>query len=346
MDTKKTIRKILFAAIWLVMGGGMVTLLVAAIGKKNKELCSDYAITVKTKQNNFFVDEKDVLTMLKTATKGNIRGQSMSAFNLHKLEAFLEDNVWIKDAQIYFDNKDVLHVTVTEREPIARIFTVSNRSFYIDNTLKQLPLSGKVSLQVPLFTGFPDKMNSSNDSILLDKTRTIGEFISNDPFWSAQVAQVNITGNKNFEMIPVVGNHVVKLGNGDDIGKKFHRLFVFYKEVLAKTGLDKYASIDVQYDGQVVAVKGKTMTRVDSLQLRKNVEKLLLEAQKMESDTAFTTNQGNDKPFLKIDSTTAAKKELSNSNDKSKSPNPLKSTLKPGSNEIPKKPKAVLSKKN
>ena len=89
MDTKKTIRKILFISMWLVIGGGMLTLLIAAMGKKNKEYCSDYAISINTKQKIFFVDEKDVLKLLMDATKGNIKGQPMSAFNLRRLEELL-----------------------------------------------------------------------------------------------------------------------------------------------------------------------------------------------------------------------------------------------------------------
>ncbi|MFI5133945.1 MAG: cell division protein FtsQ/DivIB [Chitinophagales bacterium] len=305
MDTKKTIRKILFTTVWIVLGGGMFTLLLAAIGKKNKEQCSDYIINIKGKQDNFFVENKDVLQLLTAATKGNIKGQPMSAFNLHKLEELLEDNVWIKDAQLYFDNKDVLHITVTERDPIARIFTTAGNSYYIDNSSKRMPLSEKMSARVPVFTGFPEKTGDAKESALLNEVKKTAEFIMNDPFWMSQVAQIDITADKNFEMIPVVGNHTVKLGNGEDISKKFNRLFIFYKDVLSKTGFDKYASIDVQYAGQVVAIKGRTMTKVDSVQLRKNVEKLLLQAQQMQSDTTFTTNPVIEKPVIKEDSTTA-----------------------------------------
>ena len=290
MDTKRTIRKILFATIWLLIGGGMLTLLLAAIGKKNKEHCSDYIITIKANQNNFFVDEKDVTKLLTAATNGNIKGQTMSAFNLRRLEGMLEDNVWIKDAELYFDNQDVLHVTVTEREPVARIFTTTGNSFYIDNTVRRMPLSDKMSARVPVFSGFPGReFVSEEDKLLLKDIKAIAEFILSDPFWMSQVAQINITPERNFEMIPVVGNHVVKLGDGQSMDKKFHRLFVFYKDVLSKTGFDAYKNIDVEYAGQVVADKGKPMTKIDSIQLKKNVDKLLMDAQKMENDTTFTT---------------------------------------------------------
>ena len=290
MDTKKTIRKILFISLWLVIGGGMLTLLIAAMGKKNKENCSDYTINIKSNHNLLFVNEKDVLVLLTNATNGNIKGQSMSNFNLRSLEELLKDNVWIKDAKLYFDNKDVLHVSVTEREPVARVFTTTGNSFYLDNETKRMPLSDKMSIEVPVFSNFPTAgFVSERDKNLLEDIKNTADFILNDSFWMSQVAQINITEERNFEMIPTVGNHLVKLGDGEDIEKKFHRLYIFYKEILSKTGFNEYKTIDVEYAGQVVADKGKT-SKVDMAQLKKNVDKLLTESQKMESDTTFTTN--------------------------------------------------------
>ena len=162
----------------------MFTLLLAAIGKKNREQCRDYSITIKATQNNFFVNEKDVQKLLMSATSGNIKSQLLSSFNLHQLEQLLEDNTWIKDAELYFDNRDILHITIIEREPIARIFTTAGSSFYIDNTAKQLPLSEKLSAKVPVFTGFPEKkMLTHTDSLLLDDVKikvASGEYFLNN----------------------------------------------------------------------------------------------------------------------------------------------------------------------
>jgi len=190
----------------------------------------------------------------------------------------------------------------------------------------------------------------------------MAQYIFSDPFWMAQVAQVDITTERNFEMIPVVGNHLVKLGNGENIDKKFHRLFVFYKEVLSKTGFAKYKVIDVQYAGQVIALKQSDEAKVDSVQLRKNVEKLLRQAQQPQTDTITTTKPLTEKPNIKVDSATAptinlkataGKKMLpapkeslrtGQADKKPTSPNPVKSFLKPKPDEK-KIPKAVMPKK-
>jgi len=223
MNAKVAVRKVLFVTVWLTIGAGMLTLLIAAIGKKNHGLCRDYSITIKSTPNNFFIGEKDVQKLLIAAMNGNIKGQHVSSFNLHQLEQLLEDNDWINDAELYFDNHDVLHISITEREPIARIFTTTGNSFYIDSLGRKMPLSDRISARVPVFTGFPGKKILGNkDSLLLNDVTTTAKFIYNDPFWMAQAAQIDITPERNFEMIPVVGNHTIKLGNGENIDQKLH----------------------------------------------------------------------------------------------------------------------------
>ncbi|MFX8645035.1 hypothetical protein ABTM18_20020, partial [Acinetobacter baumannii] len=67
------------------------------------------------------------------------------------------------------DNTRVLNVKITEREPVARVFTAGGESFYVDSNALRLPLSDKLSARVPVFTNFPsNKQQLANaDSIIL-----------------------------------------------------------------------------------------------------------------------------------------------------------------------------------
>lgn len=286
----------------LVICAGLLVLLVAAIGKKNREHCSDLAITIRGVQNNFFLDQKDVLSIISTATGGKIKGQTISTINLRKLEQLLEKNTWIQDAELYFDNQDVLHVIVYEREPIARVFALDGKSFYLDSSAYVIPLSDKKTADVPVFTSFPTTRNMSDkDSVLLKDIRNISQYIISHDFWMSQVEQVDITPARNFEMVPTIGNHVVKLGDGNDIAQKFHRLFVFYKDVMSKTGFEKYSIVDVQFAGQVIGSRSQ-LAKVDSVQLRKNVEQLLRESQEMQQDSLpQQINQTTEKPLIHLE---------------------------------------------
>ncbi|MEO6612289.1 MAG: hypothetical protein ABIT05_06110 [Chitinophagaceae bacterium] len=332
MNAKTTIRKVLFIAVWLCIGGGMFTLLLAAISKKNQGKCRDYSITIKGPRDNFFIDKKDVGQLLINATHGNIKGQPVVSFDLHELESMLEQNTWIDEAELYFDNQDILHITVVEKEPVARVFTLTGNSFYIDSLGRKMPLSDKLSARVPVFTGFPDKKQlSAKDSLLLNDVRVTANYIINDEFWMSQVAQIDITPQRTFEMIPVVGNHLVKLGSGGNIGQKFHRLMIFYQQVLSKTGFDRYKLIDVQYKGQVVASRYTGDPKVDSIQLRKNVEKLLQQSRNAQNDTLIRPMTVTGRYDIDIDPALAPATDLPAiiNPEKHKDPNPRLDKVSP-----------------
>jgi cell division protein FtsQ len=248
----------MFITLWVVIGAGMVTLLAAAMRRQKNDKCTDYSINIKGAKANLFVDANDIKKIITAGAKGKIKGQSISSINLRQLEQKLEESVWVKDAELYFDNNNELHVTVTEREPVARVFNTAGKSFYVDREINRMPLSDKLTANVPVFTGFPDrKVIMKKDSLLLKDISETAQVIMNDPFWMAQVSQIDITKEGQMEMIPTVGNHLVRLGTAAGIDKKLYRLYVFYKQVMSKTGFEAYKVIDVQFEGQVVGERSE-----------------------------------------------------------------------------------------
>lgn len=274
-------------AVWLAIGTGMLTLLIAAIGRQKKETCKDYEISISAPGNEeLFLQKNDIATLLKAAAKGKIKGQPLASLDLWKMEQLLEDNNWVKNAELYIDNNEVLHVKVEERSPVARVFTSGGQSFYLDETQRRLPLSDRISARLPVFTGYPDKKKmTAADSTLLEDIVSTAVYINKHPFWSAQVSQVDIVAagprSWEMEMVPLIGTHTIKLGNGKNIEQKFDRLFTFYKEVLSKTGFARYKTIDVRFAGQVVAARSEN-PKVDQAQLKRNVDALLRQIKEAE----------------------------------------------------------------
>lgn len=283
--------------MWIAVAAGMVTIITAAMKVQNTSLCKGYEVRITGfEKDKLFTSEENIIKLLKAATKGNIKGQRISEFNLPGIEDLLEQSAWVYNAELYFDNMDILRVNVTERKPLARVFTNVGESFYIDEAGRQIPLSEKISLDVPVFTGYPNKkIMNAEDSALVQNVIATASFISTDPFWSSQVSQIDIAYNGikgwQLEMIPVVGNHRVQLGDGSDIATRFHRLFLFYDQVLKRKGFDKYQTIDVQYNGQVIGVK-ENYTKIDSIQLRKNIESLLEQSRMANELISGTPNIG------------------------------------------------------
>jgi cell division protein FtsQ len=255
---------------WWLLGICLCSLLTAGIQYKKHLPCSDIKVNIERVNGHVFIDENDITKLLRK--NGASIGKLISEIHLQQVELVLKQQPWIYNAELFFDNNQVLIVNILEREPLARIFTLQGTSFYIDSSGMQLPLSNDYSARVPMFTAFTStkKKLSKPDSSLLDEIKKIAAIIQQDTFWNAQVSQVNITPNKTFEIVPVLGNQIIKLGNADSLQSKFDRLTAFYKQVWAKEGFEKYESISVEFRGQIVAVKrGEQKPNIDTAEAQR-----------------------------------------------------------------------------
>ena len=301
MSGKKrySIKKILLAILWLTVGTGTTVLLVAAIKKKDAAKCKDIEIKISGIENADgpkFVDDDDILNIIQQFTGGNPKGKAIGSFDLKKIETQLEKSKWVKNAELFFDNNDILKVSLQEREPVARVFTTGNNSFYIDTALAMLPLSDKFSARLPVFTGFPSDniVLSAADSSLLNEVKIISLAIQKDSFRMAMIDQVDITPQRNFEMIPKIGNQLIVFGDATAVEDKFNKLELFYKEVMVKTGWNKYSVINVQYKNQVVAKrKGAEDKTADSVRTLQIMQIIAANAAKQAEDSLQTIIQDN-----------------------------------------------------
>ena len=80
--------------------------------------------------------------------------------------------------------------------------------------------------------------------------------INNNNFWHAEVVQILLSGggDRGMELrfVPRSGSFVVDLGAPSDYDTKLSNLYRFYNKGLDNVGWDKYRSISLRYEGQVV----------------------------------------------------------------------------------------------
>lgn len=296
MENKKryNIKNILLGTLWVLLGAGSIVLLVAAVNKKDTKQCRGIEVNISGVSNNFFIDKADVLKIINHFAGTGAVGKPIADFDLVKMESALKKDVWIKEAEMFFDNNEVLQVAVAEREPIARVFTPGGNTFYIDNTTKMLPLSEKFSARVPVFTGFPSEARilTKPDSSLLGDIRDLSTQIQADSFLMAMIDQVDITSQRTFEMVPKIGNQVIVFGDASDAAAKFRKLKLFYKKVMLQMGWSKYSIINLQYKNQVVAkIRGKDDVSSDSLRTIQMMDIIAANAARWTEDSIHAVMQ-------------------------------------------------------
>ena len=249
---------------WIAAGVLTIVLLGAAARVKNHHACTGINVEIRNADESVFIGKDDVLDLINA--NGVLIGKDINTINLFVLENVLKQDKWIKDVQLFFDNQNMLEVYIKQRVPVARIFTVDDNSFYVDAKGNRLPLTNKASARVLVVTGFTSNRDtlSSPDSMLLFNTVKLVNKIVSDSFWNAQVAQVNITPQANFELIPSLGNHLVEFGGADSIDNKLRKLKAFYKNVFYAKGMSAYTVLNVEYDKQVVASRMLSSSPIDT----------------------------------------------------------------------------------
>ena len=70
-----------------------------------------------------------------------------------------------------------------------------------------------------------------------------------------QIDQIYVPAKGDYELIPKIGNYIIKIGEPMDIGDQFTKLDYLYREGFSRSGWDNYKIVDLRYRNQVVCTK-------------------------------------------------------------------------------------------
>jgi cell division protein FtsQ len=257
---------ILEISLWVLFAGGLFTLLGFTNTEYNDMKCRNYVIRIDYGKADVLVTQEDVYNLVKQS--GHVlKGQTRGNINFEKIERELRRYSYISGAQVYMTIDGIVHLDVVQRQPILRVFNAKGESFYLDGLGKLLPLNPAFSARVLVATGKIPEPFLKNINYLTDSLRKkdsvqykgvmvnlykLATFIIRDRFLRAQIEQIYVDDNGEFQMIPRVGNHLIIFGNAENIAEKFEKLLVFYRMGLNKTGWTKYNVINIKYKNQVV----------------------------------------------------------------------------------------------
>jgi len=264
-------KKVIQIILWLLPALGLPVILGFAGAEQNNVLCTGISINIDNTDENFFVDETDIREII--YSKGDsLVGNPVSQVNFNNLEQLILKNPSIKDAQVYASVNGELRADIMQRKPVVRIYNNSGESFYIDETGNVMPLSSKFASRVLIANGnisdsfaglslLNVKKNEENDSLasktMIDDIFELVNFIEKDKFLKAHIQQIFINEKNEIEVVPMVGDHKIIVGDKKDLDTKFRKLMLLYQKGFSKTGWNQYSVINLKYKNQVICTKKK-----------------------------------------------------------------------------------------
>ncbi len=238
----------------------LVLLLLTAVSNRKREEIREVAIAVaEVKSQQASLDVEAIRALLTKSFGITFTGRTVGEIDIRRIEAVLEQDPFVKTAEVWVDAKYILHILLYPREPILRIMDGKGQDYYLDIEGNRIPKSKKFWARTLVATGdipphVPDF--KQRKKYLLKDLYFLALDILEDPYMRGLTEQIHLQ-NGNFTLYPKVGNQRILLGKYEKIEDKFERLKRFYERVLPARGLERYQSIDLRFDGQVVCKKRK-----------------------------------------------------------------------------------------
>ena len=254
----KRFRWIVKRLAWVLAAFVLFLIVLGAIQYKRKSFVNNLKIKiVDDKDGNRFVNAEDVKSILFNNFGHYVEGQTVEKINTEATEAALESDLFIKEADVYVDALNNVNITVSQRVPILRVLDIEGESYYLDESGKKVPFSTKYTSRTIVVTG---EVGPCEDGFLENKDSRLNQVykltknILENPFLKLQIEQIDIDKEGNAVLVPKLGNHKIFFGKPYlNVKDKLFRLHTFYEKGLAYEGWEKFRTINLTYDNQVVA---------------------------------------------------------------------------------------------
>ena len=191
-----------------------------------------------------FISEDSILSVISEL----MFNKNINKSNIHNsnLEFELNKNELINKSDIFIDVNGNMIVNIKQRKPIARF--LDNKS-YLDINGLIMPKSKDYSPVVPVIVGF------NQSPLQLKSIYKLSHFIYKDEFLRKNITKIVVDSTGNFNVKLRKHKFKISLGKLDKLDLKVNNFKAFYLKGMKDQLLNKYSSINLQFDNQVVCVK-------------------------------------------------------------------------------------------
>jgi cell division protein FtsQ len=223
-------------------------------------LCGGITIIIDDSSDYQFVSKRGISNLI-GQNNTRVVGKPVKEIALTEIEGRITQLRELKEAEVYTTIDGVLHVKVDQRNPVMRVIA-DGGDYFIDEdgvVIRRKGLynprlhivGGNINITAAMLNGVSVLDTSIKNTILKDLYHLVN-YINRDNFWSAQIDQIYVDNDNEFDLYPRLGNNIVHLGTIENFEGKLRNLEAFYKDVLPEVGWKKYELINLEFKDQIV----------------------------------------------------------------------------------------------
>lgn len=248
----------LFTAV--VLG---LLVLMGFIFKESKDVRIDevHVNIFRNTDNGFLSREIIMNTVNNIDSVSNLKAHQV---NTNEIERNLSHNPYIENSDSYITLDGKLLINVKEKQPKIRVYNKLGKSNYIDGNGDFIPVSRNHTSRVLIASGYIDDEITSFNSNIHDTTFAsskiyqvykLSEMILENNFLASQINQIYVNSKGEFDLIPELGEHIVKFGKMENAATKLENLEAYYRKNMISENWDNYSTINLIYKDQIVCTK-------------------------------------------------------------------------------------------
>lgn len=222
--------------------------------ENDDDICKEMSITVEDADGDTgvsrFVTPAELARELDDLPS-NAKGIALANINTQDIRRRLLDLDKIEDAEVVRYSDGSIRIHVTPIVPVLRVFDGPS-SYYVNRAGKRVKASARYHKNVPMIQGHFDPSDTVFTPMSL---MPLVNFIASDSVWNSYISMIKVKSPTDILLIPNIREHVINIGSTDRLREKLDNLQLFYSKVLVKQGWEKYDTISLKWNGQIVATK-------------------------------------------------------------------------------------------
>lgn len=258
----RIVRYILLSLVGAGLIVGCAFAYAAASRARSGVVCTRLNLVIKDSTKARFVCLEDVSAVLHKEC-GDFLGKRLDSLDICSMEKAVRAMGAVESAEVYVTADSSLNVVLTQKKPVLR-FQSAEGGFYVDAAGSIFPLQKRWSARVPVVdgnipvnvpAGYCGEAMTIWEQDWIAGIMDLENYISSDPLWRRDIAQVHIDRSGDIVLIPRQGNEKFIFGSPVEIPQKFSRIEHYYKCIVPKAGEDCYRSVNVKFDRQIICRK-------------------------------------------------------------------------------------------
>jgi cell division protein FtsQ len=266
----KLFLKILLIVTWIALAAGAVVLMSFANKSHNLQRCLGVTVNLDFNDGDQLITPEIIKSQL-LKEFGKFENKLLGDISIEKTNEFLKENQYIERCDVHLTVEGRLVVNIKQCNPVFRVLTPAGQSYYVDDRGKIMTADPHFPVRVMIASGFIGTGNNPQGKFI--KSLTVGKkkiapeiinlanaykvatAVSNDSIMKALTEQIHISDEGIITLLTKTGTHTVTIGDAANLEEKFAKLETFYMSAMPKVGWERYKSINLAYQNQVICTK-------------------------------------------------------------------------------------------